>query len=321
MEHAEKPRKEKRHGLFRRHENAGHAEYIAEAVSYTKDTFLQIDGLITWAKLFLGLIIPFLAGLALATLFLQLLIKPLLVNLLVVPTLGFTEDGISHMLQYLAGLLALACIFLIPFYQGYLSRSMKNREVQKVTNFWGLFFSGWKVNALILYYVLPLIVIFILYAVLFTYLTGALDVLLSGNVSGLASLIDYASLAVYLGLEFVTAIFLGLFACIGFVHLARTGSFKESVNMGGIAEIIKRIGWYDYLLGIVIMTIILLSVIVFFLGMAGILGYTTAANLTCFCLALFVLIPTGVFLCRYLANIYDAAFTEQDTDIEEFDDF
>ena len=43
-----------------------HAEHIAEAVSYTKDTFLQIDGIITWIKLFLAIIIPLISGFGLA---------------------------------------------------------------------------------------------------------------------------------------------------------------------------------------------------------------------------------------------------------------
>ena len=36
---------------------------------------------------------------------------------------------------------------------------------------------------------------------------------------------------------------------------------------------------------------------------------------------LFVIIPLGVFVTRYLANVYDTAFLETEEDIEEFDDF
>ena len=75
-----------------------HAEHIAEAVSYTKDTFLQIDGIITWVKLFLAIIIPLISGFGLATLILQFLVKPALVSILVGPNLGFTEAGIAYML-------------------------------------------------------------------------------------------------------------------------------------------------------------------------------------------------------------------------------
>lgn len=298
-----------------------HAEQIAEAVSYTKDTFLQIDGLLTWLKLFLSVIIPFAAGFGIASLLLQFIVKPLLVSILVVPTLGFTEDGIAYMLQYLAVIIGLLFIILFPYVQGYLYRSMQNREIQKVDDFFGLFFAGWKINALILYYVIPLVVIFLLYALLFTYMNGAMDLLLTGEFSSLAALVDYLSLAGYIILEFGTAVFLSLFSCIGLVHLARTGSLREAVNMGSIAGIIKRIGWYDYLLCIVIITIIMLSVMVFFLGIASIFSYTALASIICFCLTVFALIPAGIFVTRYLANVYDTAFVEAEEDVEEFDDF
>lgn len=298
-----------------------HAEEIAEAVSYTKDTFLQIEGIISWVKLFLAAVIPFAAGYGIATILLQFIIKPLLVSVLVVPTLGFTEDGIAYMLQYLAAGIGILFLFLFPYVQGYFYRSMQNCEIQKLDDLFGLFFDGWKVNALVLYYAIPLVVIFLLYAILFTYMNGALDLVLNGDLSGIAAAADYLSLAVYLILEFATAVFLALFACIGLVHLARTGSLRKAVNMGNIAGIIKRIGWYDYILCIVIITIILLAVAVIFLGLASLFDYTAAANAVCFCLLLFVSIPTGIFVTRYLANIYDTAFTEPVEDIEEFDDF
>lgn len=298
-----------------------HAEQIAEAVSYTKDTFLQVDGIVTWVKLFLAAVIPFAAGYGIATILLQFIIKPLLVSVLVVPTLGFTEAGIAYMLQYLAAVIGILFLFLFPYVPGYFYRSMQNREIRKLDDLFGLFFSGWKVNALVLYYAIPLVVIFLLYAILFTYMNGALNFVLNGDLSGIAAAVDYLSLAVYLILEFATAVFLALFACIGLVHLARTGSLRKAVNMGTIAGIIKRIGWYDYILCIVIITIILLAVAVIFLGLASIFGYTAVANTVCFCLLLFVAIPTGIFVTRYLANIYDTAFTEPVEDIEEFDDF
>lgn len=298
-----------------------HAENIAEAISYTKDTFLQIDGIITWVKLFLTIIIPTVAGYAVSSLFLQFVIKPILVSVLVVPGLGFTENGIAYMLQYPAVLFGILCIFLFPYYPGYLSRCMRDREIPKPESFSGLFRSGWKINALILYYGIPLIVILLLYGILFTYMNGALDLILTGDFAELAAVIDYAALAVYSILEIITFIFLALFSCIGLVHLSRTGSFKEAVNMGHIAEIIRKIGWYDYLLCIVIINIIVLTVLVFFLGLAGIFGYNPIANAVFVSLMLFFLIPTGIFVTRYLANVYDTAFVETEEDVEEFDDF
>ena len=298
-----------------------HAEHIAEAVSYTKDTFLQIDGIITWIKLFLAIIIPLISGFGLATLILQFLVKPALVSILVGPNLGFTEAGIAYMLQYLAVVIGIIFVFLFPYYQGYLCRSMKTREITKAEDFSGLFFSGWKINTLIIYYLLPLIAIFLLYALLFTSLNGALDTIFTGEMAWLETVMDYALLILYIIVEFATFIFIALFGCIGLVHLARTGSFKEAVKFKKISALIKRIGWYDYILCIVIVTLILLTVAVFFVGLAGIFDFAVAANIIFFGLMIVVMIPTGVFVTRYLANIYETAFLEPEDDIEEFDDF
>ena len=298
-----------------------HAEHIAEAVSYTKDTFLQIDGIVTWIKLFLAIIIPLISGFGLATLVLQFLVKPALVSILVNPNLGFTEDGIAYMLQYLAVVIGLIFVFLFPYYQGYLSRSMKTRDIIKAEDFSGLFISGWKINALLIYYLLPLIAIFLIYAALFALLNGVLDNIFAGEIAWLGTVMDYVLIILYIIIEFATFIFLALFGSIGLVHLARTGSLKDSVNIGKISALIKRIGWYDYILCIVIITLILLSVAVLFLGLAGIFSYAAAANIIFFGLMVIVMIPTGVFVTRYLANIYETAFIEPEEDIEEFDDF
>lgn len=298
-----------------------HAEYISDAVSFVKQAFMHIDGIITWVKLFLAITIPFLAGTALATLILQFLIKPLLVGLLVTPNLGFTEGGISHILQYLAVLIGMLFPLIFPIYQGYLYTCMQSRKIPGTENLFGYFFTGWKTNILLLYYAIPLIVIFILYAILFTFITGALDLIVARDISRFASVIDYASLTGYLVLEFATFLFLALFACIGLVHIARTGSLKQSVNMGNIADIIRRIGWYNYILCIMIVTILILTTVVLFLILASIFDFAVAANIIFAALFIFVMIPIGVFAVRYLSNVYDAAFIEEEEDIEEFDDF
>ena len=56
-------------------------------------------------------------------------------------------------------------------------------------------------------------------------------------------------------------------------------------------------------------------------SLAGIFDFAVAANIIFFGLMIVVMIPTGVFVTRYLANIYETAFLEPEDDIEEFDDF
>ncbi len=297
------------------------AEHITSAAVCTKQAFTHIDGIITWVKLFLAVTIPLIAGIGVATAILQLLVKPLLVSILVTPNLGFTEDGIAHMLQYAAVIIGFSFVFIFPYYQGYLSRCMKVCGIPAIGNSHELFTSGWKINALILYYAIPLVVIFLLYAILFTFVNGALNLVLTGDLAALTALLDYMSLIVYLILEFATAIFLSIFACIGLVHLARTGSLRASVNMGKIADLIKKIGWYNYILSIVIVAILFLTIIVLFLGLASIFGYATLSNILLSGLMIFIIIPFGVFVAHFMSNVYDTAFLEPEEDIEDFDDF
>jgi len=298
-----------------------HAEHIAEAVSYTKDTFLQIDGIINWIKLFFAIIIPILSGFAIASIILQFIVKPALVTVLITPNLGFTEGAISYILQYIAVLTGLVFVFFFPYYQGYLYCSMKRPDNLQMASLHTLFVSGWKINAVLLYYVLPLIIIFLLYAALFAAVNSAVHIILPSDLAGFETVFDYILVIGYLVAEFITAILVSLFGCIGLVHLARTGSVKQAVNMRNIAGLIKKIGWYDYILSIVIITILLLTTSVLFLGIAGIFNYAAVSNTILFVLMLFVIIPLGVFVTRYLANVYDTAFLETEEDIEEFDDF
>lgn len=298
-----------------------HADHIVNAISSTKRALGSIDGIITWIKLYLAIIVPLIAGTLLATFVLQLVARPILIGFLVSPDLGFTPNGIASMLQYLAGLVGVLCIFIFPFYQGYLCRTMRTKEVQGVTDSWGLFFLGWKFNALFLYYALPLVVISILYGIIFTFMNSALHIVAATDILGFTEPIYFVSLFCYIILEFVTFIFLSLFSFLGFVHLARTSSLRESINMRKIADIIRRIGIYNYILAIVIILILFLMLVVIFMGLASLFDFALAACITFFVLFLFFIIPFGIFATQYIVRVYDASLIDETEDIEEFDNF
>jgi len=300
-----------------------HAEIISGAYTYTKQGFFALKQLPRWIILFLYFVIPILACLLVSSLILQLAVLPVLIRVFVNDNYGFTASSLAGLLQYLAVILSLACIFFIPLIQGYCYRIAKNDQsgMPDHTNLWGLFFSGWRINLVILYYAIPMIVISLIYAMIFYYLFPEAGLYTTIDVLALESLITILVTLSYVGIEFITMIFVSLFAFVGLVHLTRSGSLAEATHIRGIAGIIKKIGWYDYILSLIIMSILFLLVTFILITLAQIFAYNGAAIVILLGGYLFVMIPVIVFFVRYLAEVYNTAFLIPDADDADFDDF
>jgi len=300
-----------------------HADIISGAFTYTKNAFFGLKQLPRWIVLFLYFVIPILCGLVVASILLHLILQPFLVNLLVNDNYGFTVTSISGLLQYAAVILGLACVLFVPLIQGYCYRIFKSdgKELPDHTNLWGLFFSGWRVNAVILYYAIPIIVITMIYSLVFSYFFPDVGMYATIDLLQWESIVFVLTTFSYVALEFITLIFVSLFAFVGLVHLARSGSLREATSIRGIAGIIKKIGWYDYILSLVIMSILLLLVTFVIVALAQVLAFNGVAIVILLGLYLFVLIPMLVFFIRYISQVYDTAFVVPEEDDADFDDF
>ncbi len=300
-----------------------HADIISGAFTYTKDAFFGLKQFPRWIVLFLYFVIPILCGLVVASILLHLILQPFLVNLLVNDNYGFTVTSISGLLQYAAVILGLACVLFVPLIQGYCYRIFKSdgKELPDHTNLWGLFFSGWRVNAVILYYAIPIIVITMIYSLVFSYFFPDVGMYATINLLQWESIVFVLTTFSYVALEFITLIFVSLFAFVGLVHLARSGSLREATSIRGIAGIIKKIGWYDYILSLVIMSILLLLVTFVIVALAQVFAFNGVAIVILLGLYLFVLIPMLVFFIRYISQVYDTAFVVPEEDDADFDDF
>jgi len=300
-----------------------HADIISGAFTYTKNAFFGLKQLPRWIVLFLYFVIPILCGLVVASILLHLILQPFLVNLLVNDNYGFTVTSISGLLQYAAVILGLACVLFVPLIQGYCYRIFKSdgTELPDHTNLWGLFFSGWRVNAVILYYAIPIIVITMLYSLVFSYFFPDVGMYATIDLLQWESIVFVLTTFSYVALEFITLIFVSLFAFVGLVHLARSGSLREATSIRGIAGIIKKIGWYDYILSLVIMSILLLLVTFVIVALAQVFAFNGVAIVILLGLYLFVLIPMLVFFIRYISQVYDTAFVVPEEDDADFDDF
>jgi len=300
-----------------------HADIISGAYTYTKEAFFGLKQLPRWIVLFLYFVIPILVCLVVSSLILQLAVLPLLVSVFVNENYGFTVASLSGLLQYLAVVLSLSCVFFVPLIQGYCYRIAKSdgEEMPDHKNLWGLFFSGWRINFVILYYAIPIIVISLIYGMIFYYLFPDAGLYTTIDVLALESLFTVLITLSYVAIQFITIILVSLYAFVGLVHLTRSGSLGQATHIREMSAIIKKIGWYDYILSLVIMSILFLLVTFILITLAQIFAFNGVAIVILIGVYLFVMIPIIVFFVRYLSQVYDTAFIVPEADEVDFDDF
>jgi len=292
-----------------------HAELIAGSFNDTKDSLFKLNRLPHWFKLFLSMALPIIIGIIISNILLQIIIKPFLVDALVNDSFGFTENNISYLLNCISIIFGFCCIFLFPFFQGYMYKVMRLNTVPETQNILSNFFKGWKVNVILLYFSIPLF--FIMLAYTFVYSMWEQTIGPTMLNSAFQTVTDFG----FLFLMIVSIIFVALFAMIGLMHMARTGSMREGVNLHHIIDIIKKIGWYNYILSIVFMAIIALIFYVVFIAIGDAVGTNITGQCILIGVRIFFLIPVTTFLCRYISRVYDIAFIPPENDTDEFDEF
>lgn len=296
-----------------------HAELLSNAFKDMKAMVLGFDNLSTWLKLVLIILIPALIGIVIASMFMQYIIRPILVPILVESeSYGFTYDGLTYMLGWLAIPLGLLFVFLFPLFQGYLYRVIRSDAKPSTKNLFGLFFSGWRVNIVCLFYAIPMIIIYTIYALLYFYISGKLSGFMAVAAAG-DTMVDTAVFIVFLVLQFITFIIVMLFGVISLVHVARGASYKEAFNLSKTLTVIRQIGWYNYILCIVTCTIMVLLISILFLGIGMGFEGAFAVNVIILVIYLILLVPIALICARYLTRVYDVG-TKPELE-EAFDDF
>ena len=91
-----------------------------------------------------------------------------------------------------------------------------------------------------------------------------------------------------------------IFATIGIIRFARTGSMGEAFNFKEITATIGKIGWGPYIIALVVMivVIVVIEIILSILGMIPIIG---------FIINIIFIAPVMLFEARYLCQVYDSA--------------
>jgi len=292
-----------------------HAELISGSFNDTKNSLFRLNRLPHWFKLFLSMALPIIVGTIVSNIILQVIVKPILIDVLINDSLGFTENNISYLLNCASLVFGFLCVFIFPFYQGYMYKVMRLNIVPETQNILSNFFKGWKVNIILLYFSIPLFFILLIYT--FIYSVWEQTIGPSTLNSAFQTVTDFG----FLFLMILCIIFVALFAMIGLMHMARTGSMREGVNLHHIIAIIKKVGWYNYILSIVFMAIIFLIFYVIFLAIGDAIGANIVGQCILTGVRIFFLIPVATFLCRYISRVYDTAFIQPENDTDEFDEF
>jgi len=244
---------------------------VSEAVGYTKEAL--VGNWVTW-------LIFILCSLPIA-----------LINFVVDPKKIFNGTTIHWELipwpQLIA--LCLAGLLLSFIVSGYLVRVYRGITPPPKFDSWcSLYLDGIKIAIVGFVWFVPALVIFVIAVALM--IVGALGGASMGTMVG-------AGLIVLL-IGLIVLVITCLYAVLGSVRFARTGSIREGLSFSAITGTIQAIGWGAYILALVIMLVlvILFSLIISLLALIPYAGWVIQLVLT----------PIiSVFTARYISRVYD----------------
>jgi hypothetical protein len=200
------------------------------------------------------------------------------------------EAIVGKWMQWL--LLVIATILLCLPLLGYSLKVFRGEKPAPEVTDWGtLFIDGIKYFIVGLIYAIPFLIVFFV-------TIGAGIVAMAGDPAAAMGAIG----GMLFG--FIVCAIIGLltwiFATIGIIRFARTGSMGEAFNFKEITATIAKIGWVPYIIALIVLFVVqvILSIIISVIAMIPILG---------FIIQLVLIAPIMIFEARYLCQVYDAA--------------
>ena len=218
----------------------------------------------------------------------------------------YTKEGVLCNIGRWLKLMLAFILLGIPF-NGYVMRIYRGAHPAPEADNWGiLFIDGLKLIVVSLLYAIPVIILWVLAysGFILTAASGDFgrinDMIMSGWSPNIGLII-----AIYI-LEILLAVLLPV-ACIRF---ARTNSFSEAFNLGGITAHIGRIGWLNYLLALVVVGVIIgipVAILIFGIIIFGVLSGSLIGMILAAIAIMLVIIPlAGVFQARCMTQVYDS---------------
>jgi hypothetical protein len=186
----------------------------------------------------------------------------------------------------------IVAIALGAFYMGYMLKIFRGEKpLPVVSGFGTLFIDGIKYTVIELVYLIPVIII-----LLFTVGAALMAAMSAGPaLDSLLPIIGGVIVGVLVAL--VVAFIIGLFAIIGVVRFARTGSLGEAFNFSAIMATISNIGWGSYILALIIVVAIIV-IVQLILGMIPYIGGIIQLIISPF---------ITIFFTRYITLLYESS--------------
>ena len=160
----------------------------------------------------------------------------------------YTKEGIFGSAdRWMKLILATICLG-IPM-NGYIMRIYRGADPAPEVDQWGtLFVDGLKLIVVGLIYAIPVMIVWA-----FVY-GGMMLTLIQGNTAAMENWSPNFGL---MGLMYLLEILIGIIMPVAAIRFARTGSFSEAFNFGAILETIKKIGWINYIIALVLIAVVI----------------------------------------------------------------
>jgi hypothetical protein len=230
--------------------------------------------------------------------------------------LTYTKEGVwGNMNRWLKLILAVLCLGL-PF-NGYVMRVYRGATPAPDVDQWGtLFVDGLKLLAVGIVYALPIVILWML-------VFGTM--LLAGfSDAGETAIAATGMHMLFMMLMYIVEIAIAIIMPVASIRFARTGTFAEAFNFSAVFETIGKIGWLNYIIAIVLVSLVV-GIPVFVVIFGLLFGLIIIGGASLFLLkgagvfiflgllllmVLFILVLAplvGVFQARYMTRVYDSA--------------
>ena len=221
----------------------------------------------------------------------------------------YTKDGVWG--RWKRWFFLIVSLIIFPFILGYIVRTYRGEKPAPELEEWGsMFIDGLKLLVVELIYAAPVILL-ILIAFLPFISTLVTSGILSQDVAVMTDtqveqfisfhpeiLSSLATMIVLIIIAVILALIIAVFSFIESVRFARTGSIDEGFNFSAILTTIRKIGWINYLLALIV------------IGVAGVM-YGILMNLVMMIpfigsiIWFFLYPPFIIFGSRYASLVYD----------------
>ncbi len=187
---------------------------------------------------------------------------------------------------------------IVPLFNGYLVRvyGSSNPTAPGTEGIGRLFVDGWKFNIITILYLIPAIIVALIFGVLGV-LPMIAGILSTGKIAEIVG-IAIGSLGILLAVLLV--IVFSLLMYMAYVRFSRSGALADAFAIGDISHHISSgIGWGPYVAVWIIVWILSATLFLIIMGLSVVPFLGPLAGL--------ILSPLwGVFIARIISNVYDA---------------